>query len=112
MELTYQTNGDYVLPNLTLPEALPIGKYGMLRKTFLKTERKGSYAHLLLSGQLNCHLAEVDRAAREHVGWTMERLLERYPAPDKAAHPLDWTSHMNGLKQQAEELALRELVYS
>ncbi len=61
----------------------------MLRKTFLKTERKGSYAHLLLSEQLNSHLAEVDRAAREQAEWTMERLLERYPSRIKPLIP--WT---------------------
>ena len=52
MELTYSPQGDYLLPNLTLSEAeTTIGKYGMMRKTFLKTERKGMYAHLMLSGQ-------------------------------------------------------------
>ncbi len=84
----------------------------MLRKTFLKNERKGSYAHLLLSEQLNLHLVEIDRTAREQVDWSMAQLLERHPAPDKAAHPLDWTSHMNCLKQQVEELVLNELVYN
>lgn len=112
MELTYRKDGDYLLPNLASPEALPIGKYGSLRKTFLKTERKGSYAHLLLSEQLNSHLAEIDRTVREQVEWTMARLLEQHSAPDKSIHPLDWTSHMNGLKQQAEELVLSGLVYS
>ncbi|WP_201318502.1 TnpV protein [Paenibacillus sp. EPM92] len=112
MELMYRMNGNYQLPNLAPPAPIRIGKYGMLRKTFLKNERKGSYAHLLLSEQLNSHLAEIDQTAQEQVEWTMARLLERHPAPDKAAHPLDWTSHMNGLKQQAEELVLSELIYS
>lgn len=112
MELTYRMNGDYLLPNLIPPALTRFGKYGMLRKTFLKTERKGSYAHLLLSEQLNSHLAEIHRTARQQVEWTIARLLKRHPAPDKTTHPLDWTSHMNGLKQQAEELVLNELVYS
>ena len=84
----------------------------MLRKIFLKNERKGTYAHLLLSEQLSSHLAEIGQTAQEQVEWTMARFLELHPAPNKATHPLDWTSHMNGLKQQTEELILRELVYS
>ncbi|MBO2946002.1 TnpV protein [Paenibacillus sp. F411] len=100
------------MPNLASPEPIQIRKYGMLRNTFLKNERKGSYANLLLSEQLSSHLAVIDQTAREQVEWTLTQLLERHPAPDKAAHPLDWTSHMNGLKQQAEELVLSELVYS
>jgi hypothetical protein len=112
MELTYRMNGNYLLPNLVPPAPIRIGKYGMLRKTFLKNERKGTYAHLLLSEQLSSHLAEIDRTAREQVDWTVARLLAQRPAQDKATHPLDWTSHMNGLKQQAEELVLSELVYS
>lgn len=112
MELTYRMNGDYLLPNLTPPVPTRIGKYGMLRKTFLKNEQKGSFAHLLLSEQLNSHLAEIDRTVRQQVESTMTQLLERHPAPDKAINPLGWTSHMNSLKQQAEEWVLRELIYS
>ncbi|MEK0314555.1 TnpV protein [Cohnella sp. 56] len=90
---------------------MSIGKYGLLRKTFLKTERKGTYAHLMLSEQLNPHLTEIDRTAREQIERTLTRLLELHPAPDKATDLMGWTGHMNNLKQQAEELILTELVY-
>ncbi|MFC3801047.1 TnpV protein [Cohnella sp. GCM10012308] len=90
---------------------MSIGKYGLLRKTFLKTERKGTYAHLMLSEQLNTHLAEIDRTAKEQIERTLTKLLEQHPAPDKATDPMGWTGHMNNLKQQAEELILTELVY-
>ncbi|WP_307720131.1 TnpV protein [Paenibacillus alginolyticus] len=112
MELTYSPQGDYLLPNLTLSVAeTTIGKYGMMRKTFLKTERKGIYAHLMLSEQLNQHLADIDRTAREQIDRTIQELLISRPAPDKASDPLAWTGHMNNLKQQAEELILTELIY-
>ncbi|WP_246132045.1 TnpV protein [Paenibacillus hemerocallicola] len=111
MELTYTQSGDYLLPDLAQPEAMSIGKYGLLRKTFLKTERKGTFAHLMLSEQLNPHLAEIDRTARDQIERTLTRLLEQHPAPDKANDPMGWTGHMNNLKQQAEELILTELVY-
>ncbi|WP_234993084.1 MULTISPECIES: TnpV protein [Paenibacillus] len=94
-----------------MPEPTSIGKYGMLRKTFLKEQRKGTYAHLMLSETLNQHLADIDRSAREQIDLTMQELLRQHPAPDKSADPLAWTGHMNSLKQQAEELILTELIY-
>ncbi|OZQ91491.1 hypothetical protein CA598_12050 [Paenibacillus sp. VTT E-133291] len=112
MELTYTPQGDYLLPDLTLSKvAMRIGKYGMMRKTFLKTERKGMYAHLMLTEQLNHHLTDIDRTAREQIEQTMQELLRLNPAPDKASDPLAWMEHMNHLKLQAEELILTELIY-
>ena len=113
MELTYTQQGDYLLPDLTLPvEETHIGKYGMLRKTYLKNHRKGMYASLMLSGGLNSHLSEIDQTARERVDQIMAKLLESSPAPDKASNQMAWVGHMNSLKHQAEEAVLAELVYS
>jgi hypothetical protein len=112
MELTYTERGDYLIPDLALPEEAHIGKYGMLRRTYLKNHRKGMYASLMLSGDLNSHLAEIDRTARERVERIAVKLLEKSPAPDKATDPLGWTGHMNCLKHQAEESVLAELIYS
>lgn len=67
MELTYRTEGDYQLPNLTVPESPKIGKYGMLRRTYLREHRNGIYTGMLLSGKLNRHLEETDRQAQEMV---------------------------------------------
>ena len=113
MELTYTKTGDYLIPDLVLPEEEnQIGKYGMLRKTYLKNHRQGMYASLMLSGSLSRHLSEIDRTARERIELITVQLLEKAPAPDKAADPLSWTGHMNSLKHQAEETVLAELVYS
>nr|WP_246608833.1 TnpV protein [Paenibacillus agaridevorans] len=94
-----------------MPEPINIGKYGMLRKTFLKEQRRGTYAHLMLSETLNQHLTNIDRTAREQIDLTMQQLIRQHPAPDKATDPMGWTGHMNSLKQQAEELILTELIY-
>lgn len=113
MELTYTPQGDYLLPDLTLPEEeAHIGKYGMLRKTYLKSHRKGMYASLMLSGKLNSHLSEIDQTARERIELMTAKLLENDPAPDKATDPMGWTGHMNSLKHQAEEAVLTELIYN
>nr|WP_243140746.1 TnpV protein [Dehalobacter restrictus] len=113
MELTYTQQGDYLIPDLTLPEEVtPIGKYGMLRKTYLKNHRKGLYASLMLSGRLNSHLAEIDRTAKERIEQIMAKLLQSSPVPDKATDPLGWTGHINSLRHSAVETVLAELIYN
>lgn len=113
MELTYHRKGDYLFPNLTIEEqSVTIGKYGMLRKTFMKENRRGWYQGLLLSGKLDGYLEEIDRTAQERMEVIMGSLLERFPAPDKEADQMAWVSHMNGLTAMAEETVLTELVYS
>lgn len=112
-QLTYTQQGDYLLPNLAMTATgQPIGKYGMLRKTYLQTQRKGLYASLMLSDELHSHLTEIDQTARAQVEQTIQKLLTAHPAPDKAADPIGWAGHLNNLKQQAEELVLTELIYN
>ena len=113
MELTYHRKGDYLFPNLTLvEEPLNIGKYGMLRRTYLKEDKKNLYQSLLISGKLDSHLAEIEKAAQERVEILLDGLLTTYPAPDKETDQMAWTAHMNNLTQMAEETVLTELVYS
>ena len=113
MELTYHRKGDYLFPNLTVEEEeVTIGKYGMLRRTFLKEHKNSLYQSLFLTGKLNSHLAEIEKAAQERMDSQMEKLLKNHPAPDKEADPMAWTAHMNALMATAEENILTELVYS
>ena len=111
--VTYSTVGDYQLPNLTLNQPRkPLGKYGRLRRTYLKEHRPVLYHTMLLSGSLYPHLMELEQnatAMKEHL---MTELLAKNPAPDKAQNQLMWVQHMNSLKAQAEELVLTELIYS
>ncbi len=113
MELTYHRKGDYLFPNLTIEnEEVTIGKYGMLRRTFLKEHRKNWYQSMMLTGKLNRHLMEIEKAAQERMETLMDGLLMTYPAPDKEADQMKWTAHMNMLTAMAEETVLTELVYS
>ena len=113
MELTYHWEGDYQIPDLAIGEKQePIGKYGMLRKTFLKESRTGLYQGMMLSGKLNGHLAEIEKAATERMEILVERLLEKYPAPDKGKDQMAWVAYINSLRAMAEESVLQELVYS
>ena len=90
----------------------PLGKYGRMRLAYLKTQRPMLYNRMLLNGTLWPHLQEVQRAASEQLERTMAGLLDKYPAPDKERAQLLWVAHMNGLKAQAEEVVVREIVYA
>lgn len=91
---------------------MTIGKYGMLRRTFLKEHKNSLYQSLFLTGKLNQHLMEIEKAAQERMESQMEKLLKNKPAPDKETDPMAWTAHMNALTAIAEESILTELVYS
>ncbi|WP_319017106.1 MULTISPECIES: TnpV protein [Clostridia] len=113
MELTYHRKGDYLFPNLTIQETeVQIGKYGMLRRTFLKEHKNSLYQSLLLTGKLNSHLEEIEKTAQKRLEVQMAKLLEKNPAPSKEENPMAWTAHMNSLTATAEESILTELVYS
>ena len=111
--VTYSTVGDYQLPNLTLPQQeKALGKYGRLRRTYLKDHRPVLYTTMLLNGSLYPHLMELEQTAESRMQQTMEQLLKQTSAPDKEQNQMAWVQHMNSLKAQAEELVLTELIYS
>ena len=114
-EIHYAQVGEYQLPLLTLPqtnEAEPLGKYGWMRLAYLKTQRPMLYNQMLLNGTLWPHLQEVQKAACACLERTVAGLLDNHPAPNKERTQLLWVAHMNGLKTQAEELVVREIVYA
>ena len=114
-EIHYAPVGEYQLPLLTMPQtddSEPLGKYGRMRLTYLKTQRPVLYNRMLLNGTLWPHLQEVQRAASEQVERTIAALADKFPAPDKERSQLLWAAHMNGLKAQAEEVVVREIVYA
>ena len=81
--LQYTQNGDYLIPNIELNQPPPLGKYGRMRKMFLKENRPVLYNHLLLSGKLYPHLAEIDQAAKQRLE-QMEELLKQRPGPGQS----------------------------
>lgn len=114
MELTYRTEGDYRLPNLEAPEAPKVGKYGMLRRSYLKSHRNGYYTGMQLSGRLNTHLEKIDREATEMVERLTARMAREQGVTEelKASDQMKWVQMMNNIKHSAEEIVLTELVYS
>ncbi len=114
MDLTYTRNGDYLFPDLCLEDAnSPIGKYGLLRKSYLKEHKRGWYSSLLLTGKLDAHLAEIDRTCTERVELITNQLARREGVTEsfKAADQMEWVAKMNNIRARAEEVVLDELIY-
>ena len=114
-EIHYAQVGEYQLPLPTLPQTddtEPLGKYGRMRLVYLKNQHPVLYNRMLLNGTLWPHLQEVQKAACACLERTVVGLLDQYPAPNKERAQLSWVAHMNGLKAQAEEMVLREIVYA
>ena len=114
--LTYSQNGDYLIPNLVLDPAptQPLGKYGRMRKEYLKERRPLIYNQMLLSGSLFPHLQEVDETAHQRLEQMMPQLAKEAGATEalKAENPMKWVGLMNTCKAQAEEILLAELINS
>ena len=112
--LQYTQNGDYLVPNIELNQPPPLGKYGQMRKMFLKENRPVLYNHLLLSGKLYPHLAEIDQTAKRRLEQMMPQLAEAAGATEelKARDPMQWAGLMNTCKAQAEEILMAELINS
>ena len=106
---------EYLLPAITLrdpPNAEPLTKYGLMRRSYLKDHRPILYNKLLLTETLYPHLRDTQRAAEERMNTLIVQLTQRDPPPDKAADGLVWTAHMNALHHTAEEIILDEIVYA
>ena len=114
MNLTYTMQGDHLLPNLEVPESPKVGKYGMLRRSFLRSHRKALYTGMMLSDRLNPHLEEVDKAANTMLEKLISKMAQEQGVTEalKASDPMRWVGLMNNIKASAEEVVLKELVYS
>ena len=112
--LSYTLHGDYYLPDLAVNEEEPTyGKYGMLRKQFLKMHRPARYQYLLMTGELIAYLNRVDQEAREQVESLMKQMVEKQGVTEqlKMQNQMKWVGLMNSIKVCAEEIVLQELVY-
>ena len=112
--MSYTLHGDYYLPDLVLREEEPTyGKYGMLRKQFLKEHRSARYQYLLLTGKLNEHLNQIDQESRKQMEMLMGQMVERQGVTEelKVQDQMKWVRLMNNIKASAEEIVLKNMVY-
>lgn len=113
--LNYTLHGDYYLSDLEINEEEPTyGKYGIMRKQFLKEHRSARYQYLVLTGKLTEHLNQVDKEAREKVEMLVEQMAERWGVTEelKTQNQMEWVRRMNNIKNVAEEMALLEIIYA
>ena len=114
--MNYIQNGDYLIPDLKLSEQpeKPLGKYGRMRKAYLKEHRPLIYNQLLLTEKLYPHLIEIDETAQSRLEQMMPQLAKDAGATEelKARDPMRWVGLMNTCKAQAEEILMAELIHS
>lgn len=112
---TYRKEGDYLIPNLELPPAsdYQLGKYGRMRRSYLKEHRKVLYANLTLNGTLFEHLAEIDRSCNERMEIIETTMAKQEDVTEalKAVDQMEWVRRKNSIRNRAEEIVLSELVY-
>lgn len=112
--LSYTLHGDYYLLDLEINEEEPTyGKYGIMRKQFLKEHRNARYQYLVLTGKLTEHLNQVDKEAREKVEMLVEQMAEQWGVTEelKLQDQMEWVRRMNNIKNVAEEMAEKEFLY-
>ena len=115
MELTYSQCGDYLIPDLVLADTKEyhIGKYGRMRRAYLKDHRPALYSSLLLTEKLFPHLEEIDTACRERLEIIEKAMMKQEGVTEelKAADQMEWGRRMNSIHNRAEEIILHDLVY-
>ena len=113
---TYRQEGDYLIPNLLPPEGsdTPLGKYGRLRRTFLKEHHTGIYTAMLMDGSLWNHLHEIDQSCKERLELIVTQMAERENVTEalKASDQMEWVRSMNSIRNRAEEIVLADIVYA
>ena len=114
MKIQYIRAGDYFIPDLELPqESRPIGRWGRMRREYLREHKPIQYNCLLLSGKLWTYLADLNEQAQDR----LERIIEQMKTDEgisealKASDPMAWVGAMNNIRNRAEEIILQELIY-
>ena len=112
---TYSQQGDYLLPNLTLPDTKEyvIGKYGHRRQRYLKKHRPILYTNLLTSCRLFEHLADIEEECSERMDNLVKAMVKQEGVTEalKASDQMTWVRRMNNIRNRAEEIILNEIVY-
>lgn len=110
---TYRQEGDYLLPNIEIPEIPQLGFWGQRRHKYLLEHQHALYTALFISGKLAAHIEEINRVAAK----MFDRVLEQLKARDgiteelKAQQQMEWVRRMNAIRNEAEAAVMGELIY-
>ena len=114
--ISYTLTGDYYLPDLTLPEEPEyfIGRFGLMRRSYLKNHRKGLFSSLLMSGKLNAHLAEIDQTANDRLEFLSKQMAKSEGLTEqlKAENQMLWIQKATSIRNRIEEIIRDELIYN
>ena len=115
-EITYSRQGDYLIPDLTLPTEpeIPLGRYAMMHRDYLEQHKRVTYLNLLTSGRLNEHLHQTEQAALARLELLTKQLCKEQGVTEelKEKAPMQWVGLMNNIRSQAEEVILNELIFN
>lgn len=112
-EITYHREGNYLIPNLLLPEAPNIGVWGMRRRDYLRKHHDGIYTGMLLSGKLNSHLEEIDHSANALFDQLVKLYADREGVTEglKAIDQMEWVRRMNSIRDRVTEIVNMDMIY-
>ena len=113
--IEYHLEGDYYIPNLAIPrqEKITLNKYGRMRLKYLKEYKKADYIIMLMNGTLNTHLKEIQETTHTRIEQIINELKAKNNLTEdmKNTDMLYWVGTMNAIKNQAEEVIYKELIY-
>lgn len=109
---TYRHEGDYFLPNLTVPESVPVGIWGQRRKRYLREHKGSLYTALQLGGKLDAHIMEVDQQTQEMLSRLIEQMAGQEGITEllKEENQMEWVRRMNNIRNRAEEIIMEVLI--
>ena len=110
---TYHREGDYLLPDVELPEEKPIGVWGTRHYHHLRKTKRILFSQLTISGKMNDYLADIDRQAEEMFSQLVKQLAEHDGITEtlKATNQMEWVRQMNGVRNRAAEIVNKELIF-
>ncbi len=113
--ITYSRQGDYLIPDLTLPteQEIPLGRYAQMHRSYLEQHKRVTYLNLLTSGKLNEHLYQTEQTALQRLELLTKQLSAEQGVTEelKEKAPMQWVQRMNNIRSQAEEVIMTELIY-
>ena len=114
--ISYTLQGDYYLPDLSLPEQedKPIGLWGQRHLRYIKQYHKVRYTSLLTGGKLNGYLADIDKHAEDMFFRLVKQMEEREGVTEqlKADNQIEWVARMNNIRSRATEIVNHDLIYN
>ena len=110
---TYKQVGDYLLPDVEVPESTEVGFWGLQRRKYLLDHQPALYTALFLSGKLADHLQEIDRSATQMYYQLLDQLKARNGVTEqlKATNQMKWVRRMNAVRHEVAEIVVKELIY-